>query len=178
MANRRMFSKAIVRTDAFLEMPLSSQCLYFHLGIEADDDGFVTPKMIMRTLGSNEDDLKVLIAKKFVMPFESGVIVIRHWKENNLIRIDRYKPTQYQEELKEALQDKVYIGVPMVNQRSTQDSIGKDSKVEERGFSLKPFYKGTNERLTESPAGSKKYFIVRGKQWLEFAGQPEDIEWR
>jgi len=78
-----MFSRSIVRTDAFLEMPLPAQSLYFHLGMEADDDGFVNPKMIMRTLGSSEDDLKVLLGKRFLIPFEIGVIVIRHWKENN-----------------------------------------------------------------------------------------------
>ena len=108
IANRRMFSKLIIRTDYFTEMPQTAQNLYFHLGLEADDDGFVTPKMVMKTLGSSEDDLKVLIAKGFVVPFESGVIVIRHWKENNYIQADRYKPTLYQDEYKKICGDNVY----------------------------------------------------------------------
>lgn len=108
MAQRRMFSKAIIKTDTFLDMPVSAQCLYFHLGIEADDDGFVSPKMVMRVLGSNDDDLKLLIVKEFIYPFESGVIVITHWKENNYIQADRYQATQYQKELRQAVEGGVY----------------------------------------------------------------------
>ncbi len=99
MANRRMFSKSIIRTDRFLEMASSTQNLYFHLGIEADDDGFVSPKMVMRTVGATDDELKMLIAKRFVIPFESGVVVITDWKENNYIQSDRHKPTIHQQEL-------------------------------------------------------------------------------
>jgi hypothetical protein len=95
MANRRMFSKNIVRTDKFLDMPQSSRLLYYDLGVDADDDGFVSPKMIMRLTGSSDDDLKMLIAKGFVYQFEDGVIVILDWKVNNEIRQDRYNQTQY-----------------------------------------------------------------------------------
>ncbi len=98
MANRRMFSRNIARTDRFLDMASSTQNLYFHLGLEADDDGFVSPRMVMRTLGATDDELKMLIAKNFVIPFESGVVVITDWKENNYIQGDRYKPTIYQGE--------------------------------------------------------------------------------
>ena len=99
MADRRMFSKKIVQSDAFLDMPLSTQCLYFHLNMEADDDGFVnSPKRIQRVIGATEDDLKLLIAKRFVLTFESGVIVIKHWWMHNTLRKDRYKVTQYQDE--------------------------------------------------------------------------------
>ena len=99
MAERRMFSKKITDSDAFLDMPLSSQCLYFHLSMNADDDGFVnSPKSVMRKIGSKEDDLKLLIAKNFVIPFESGIVVIKHWRINNYLRADRYKETEYQEE--------------------------------------------------------------------------------
>lgn len=97
MAQRRMFSKSVARTDHFLDMSQSVQNLYFHLGIEADDDGFVSPKMVMRMLGSTSDDLQVLVAKGFVIPFQSGVIVIRHWRENNYIQADRYKASIYPE---------------------------------------------------------------------------------
>ncbi len=93
-----MFSAQIVTTDAFLEMPLTTQALYFHLGMSADDDGFVSPRKVLRMTGAGEDDLKVLLAKGFVIPFQSGVIVITHWKQNNYLRNDRYTPTIYKAE--------------------------------------------------------------------------------
>jgi hypothetical protein len=98
MAQRRMFSPKITSSDAFLDMPISSQLLYFHLGMDADDDGFVNPKRIMRIIGVGDDDLKILLAKRFVLLFESGVIVIKHWKINNLIRKDWHHNTVYIEE--------------------------------------------------------------------------------
>lgn len=99
MAERRMFSKTIIDSDAFLDMPLSTQVLYFHLSMRADDDGFINnPKKIQRMVGCNQDDITLLIAKRFVIPFESGVCVIKHWRIHNYIRTDRYKETPYQEE--------------------------------------------------------------------------------
>lgn len=99
MAERRMFAKTIVTSDAFLDMPPTARCLYFTLGMFADDDGFVNnPKSIMRQIGSTSDDMSILIAKKFLIAFESGVIVIKHWKIHNYIQSDRYHPTKYQEE--------------------------------------------------------------------------------
>lgn len=96
MAERRMFAKSIVDSDIFLDMPLSTQCLYFHLGMRADDDGFLNnPKKILRMIGCSEDELKMLIAKGFIIPFPSGVVVLTHWKMHNYIRSDRYKPTIY-----------------------------------------------------------------------------------
>ena len=100
MAEKRMFTQKIIDSDAFLDMPLSSQALYFHLNMRADDDGFVNnPRRIQRTIGASDDDLKLLCAKRFVIGFESGVIVIKHWRMHNTLRKDRYNPTQYQEEL-------------------------------------------------------------------------------
>lgn len=100
MAEKRMFTQKIIDSDAFLDMPLSTQALYFHLNMRADDDGFVNnPKRIQRTISASEDDLKLLIAKRFVIGFESGVIVIKHWRMHNTLKKDRYNPTQYQEEL-------------------------------------------------------------------------------
>ena len=144
MAERRMFNKQITRSDAFLDMPRSTRLLYYDLNLDADDDGFVDKyKSIMRLTGASEDDLKLLIAKSFILPFENGVIVIKHWRMNNLIRSDRYKPTVYQEEKKQLLlkdngsyTKKTTIGIPNDNQRETQYSIGEDSldkesKVEE-----------------------------------------------
>lgn len=99
VAKRRMFSNDIIDTDRFLEMPSSTQLLYFHLAMRADDDGFINnPMRIMRMTGLNEDDLKLLIVKEFVIPFESGVCVIKHWRVHNYIQKDRYNKTFYQEE--------------------------------------------------------------------------------
>jgi hypothetical protein len=99
MAERRMFAKTIIDSDAFIDMPLSTQALYFHLSMRADDDGFINnPKKIMRMIGASEDDLKVLCLKKFIIPFESGIVVIKHWKIHNYIQKDRYKQTVYSEE--------------------------------------------------------------------------------
>lgn len=99
MANRRMFSLSVTDTDGFLDMPISSRLLYYELGMRADDDGFVSNwKKIIRFAGLAEDDMRVLISKKFIIPFDSGVIVIRHWRLNNYLRNDRYTPTIYQEE--------------------------------------------------------------------------------
>lgn len=123
MARRRMFSLDVVDTDRFLDMPSSTQALYFHLGMRADDDGFVaSPKRTTAMCGCSADDLNLLAAKGFVKPFESGVLVIVDWKKNNLIRPDRYTPTQFQEE-------KAQLGIPAVNQsayqRVPQDRLGK-----------------------------------------------------
>lgn len=95
-----MFAKTIIDSDAFLDMPLSTQVLYFHLAMRGDDDGFINnPKKIQRMIGASEDDLKLLIAKKFIIPFESGIVVIKHWKIHNYIRGDRKKETVYPEEM-------------------------------------------------------------------------------
>ena len=149
MAERRMFAKTIIDSDAFLDMPLSSQALYFHLSMRADDDGFINnPKKIQRMVGSSEDDLKLLILKKFIIPFESGIVVIKHWKIHNYIRNDRYKETVYQEEKSRlsVKENKAYTmlppvdleppGIPSVNQEDdkpeTQVRLGKDSLGKER----------------------------------------------
>jgi hypothetical protein len=99
MTERRMISNKVIDTDMFLEMPQSAQNLYFHMLLRADDDGFLgAPKRILRLLGCNEDDLKIIVAKQFVIPFESGVCVIKHWRMHNSIRKDRYRPTFYKAE--------------------------------------------------------------------------------
>jgi len=99
MAERRMFAKTIIDSDAFLDMPLSAQALYFHLSMRADDEGFINnPKKIQRMTGASDDDFKLLIAKNFVIPFESGIVVIKHWRIHNYIRADRLVETKYKEE--------------------------------------------------------------------------------
>lgn len=101
MANKRMFNIKIVDSDAFLDMPLSAQCLYFHLNMRADDDGFVgNPKRIQRLVGASEDDIKLLIAKRFLLTFENGVIVIKHWRMHNTLSKSRYHETVYTDEKK------------------------------------------------------------------------------
>lgn len=99
MADKRMFSKTIIDSDAFLDMPQTTQLLYFHLSMRADDDGFINnPKSIMRYVKCSEDDIKILITKKFIIPFESGIVVIKHWKIHNYIAKDRYTETKYKDE--------------------------------------------------------------------------------
>lgn len=143
MANRRMFSLDVVDTDIFLDLPTSSQALYFHLGMRADDDGFVSsPKRITTMIGANQDDLKLLIAKGFVIVFEEGIIVISHWKRNNYLKTDRHKNTIYQNQLAtltvnngiyeldtSCIQDvsKTYPScIQNVSEMGPQDRLGKD----------------------------------------------------
>lgn len=140
MAERRMFAKSIVLSDAFLDMPLTTRCLYFTLGMLADDDGFVgSPKAIMRQCGASQDDLLMLLQKRYLLGFESGVIVIKHWRMNNYLQKDRHKSTTYLEELAqlkiddrgaytEAEKEEI---VSNVYKLYTQDSIGKNSIVED-----------------------------------------------
>lgn len=143
-----MFAKTIIDSDAFLDMPLSTQALYFHLNMRADDDGFVNnPKKIQRMIMASDDDMRILIGKNFIIPFESGVVVIKHWKIHNYIRCDRYKETVYKEEmslLKVKDNNAYTLGIPSDNQTSTtgipdgyqmdtqvrvgKDSIGKDNR--------------------------------------------------
>ena len=99
MAQKRMFTMKIVDSDAFLDMPLSTQCLYFHLNMRADDDGFIgNPKKIMRMIGASEDDLKILLAKRFLIIFEDSVVVVKHWWMHNTLARDRYHETSYTDE--------------------------------------------------------------------------------
>jgi hypothetical protein len=140
MAERRMFAKTIIDSDAFLDMPISARLLYYDLGMRADDDGFVnSPKKIMKMVGASTDDMNVLILRKFIIPFESGIVVIKHWKIHNYIQSDRYRETNYKTEksLLALDENKAYkvvdteciqSGYIMDTQvRLGKDSIGKDS---------------------------------------------------
>ena len=148
MAERRMFAKTIVTSDAFLDMPASTRCLYFLLGMVADDDGFVNnPKSIMRQAGSTTDDMNLLIAKRFILTFQSGVVVIKHWCIHNTIQKDRYKETKYLEEKSTLMLDenKAYTETEVTvypeciqsvsklepQVRLGKDSLGKSSVVED-----------------------------------------------
>lgn len=149
MANRRMFAKTIIDSDAFLDMPPSTQVLYFHLAMRADDDGFINnPKTIMRIVGAKDDDIKLLVAKRFIIPFDSGVVVIKHWRIHNYIQKDRYTETKYIEEKNQLIinkkngyslkqigllddeNDNVYILDTQV--RLGKDRLGKDRLELER----------------------------------------------
>ena len=176
MAERRMFAKTIVLSDAFLDMPMSARCLYFTLGMLADDDGFVNaPRAIMRQCGASDDDMKLLLAKKFVLLFDSGVIVIKHWRINNYLQKDRINPTKYIEEKaqltvdakgsyhrEEPKEDDVYT--PVYTQEPdpvyTQDSIGKVSigkdSIEENNnnLSISLSEKKSQNSTSDKPARS------------------------
>lgn len=138
MAQRRMFSKKITDTDIFLDMPLSSQALYFHLNMHADDDGFVSnAKTVKRMIGSSDDDLKLLLTKNFIFAFESGVVVIKDWKIHNYIRKDTYNTTIYGDEKEQLAQDENgsytlsphAVDEPSPQVRLGKDRLGKDNNI-------------------------------------------------
>ena len=167
MANRRMFSKSITNSSQFLMMPSSSQSLYFHLGMNADDDGFCEHFALMRMTDSKPDDLKILQAKGFVNVFDDKVLVIIDWKENNYLRPDRYSPSKYldvyKKELKLLAKNVIPLstsGIPNDNQRETQDRIGKDrigkdTNTDETSSSEIPLVIKSFETL--NPASKKFY---------------------
>ena len=144
MAERRMFAKTIVTSDAFLDMPATSRSLYMLLCVLADDDGFVNaPRSIMRMSGATDDDLRLLIAKRFILTFESGVVVIKHWKIHNLIQKDRYKETKYLDEkatlaldennaYTEAIEPMDTPCIQNVSNVEPQVRLGKGSLVEDK----------------------------------------------
>ena len=123
MPKRRMFSLDIVDSDAFLDMPLSTQSLYFHLAMRADDDGFIDKsKRIMRAIGSSDDDMRLLLHKNFVIPFDDGVCVIKHWRMHNYIRSDRYKETNY-------IEKKAQLGLKENGSYTTKSNLGIPSDI-------------------------------------------------
>lgn len=159
MAQRRMFSRKITETDHFLEMPLSSQALYFHLNMGADDEGFIDKaKTIQRTIGASDDDMKLLIAKGFLIPFESGVVVIRHWRIHNYIQADRFQATIHQNEKEQLEFDKSKIAsikpldqcIQNVYKMDTQVRLGEDSLDKDRLDKVNNLYSGEDEKKSLS----------------------------
>lgn len=136
MAHKRMFSKSITDSDAFREMPASAQSLYFHIGMQADDDGFIDNyRSLMRAVNASEDDLKILIGKRFLILFPSKVLVVKHWRINNIIRLDRYTETKHLEEkrallIKEngAYTEDLSVRQPNGNQVAPQNRIEENRK--------------------------------------------------
>lgn len=152
MAEKRMFAKSIVLSDAFLDMPMSARCLYFTLSMLADDDGFVgAPKSIMRQCGASQDDLLILIGKRFVLTFDSGVIVIKHWRINNYLRQDRYSETTYQEEKATLTLDAkgayTELGIP----GGIPGGIPSIDKIREDKVSIEKTSKENKNNCTEPP---------------------------
>lgn len=169
MAERRMFAKTIVTSDAFLDMPLSARCLYFTLGMFADDDGFVNnPKSIMRQVGACTDDLNLLLLKRFILTFDSGVIVIKHWRIHNYIRNDRYKETKYIDEKSTLMLDDkgAYtewdtVGIPLVSKMDTQVRLGEDRLGEDISFNHSR--ESESEEMSSEPEYKRRYLQGIGK---------------
>ena len=157
MAERRMFTKKVSDSDAFIEMPSTSQALYFHLNQGADDDGFNNQiQNAMFKAHASTDDLKILMMKNFIIRFESGVIVIKHWRMHNTLRKDRYTPTNFQEELSQLglKENGAYtLGCQTVAKRLPQDSKGKESidkdSIKKEKSQKKKFEPPTLEQVTE-----------------------------
>lgn len=160
MAERRMFSKTIIDSDTFLDMSLSAQALYFHLSMRADDEGFINnPKKTQRMLGASDDDLKILILKKFIIPFDSGIVVIRHWKIHNYIQSDRFHETTYLEEKSMLYIDKKKMYTERIQDKyemDTQDRLDKDRLDKDR--------LGKNNTPSISPSTSQNIEGVKEKQ--------------
>ena len=195
-----MFAKSIVLSDAFLDMPLSARCLYFTLGMMADDDGFVSsPKAIMRQCGASKDDMNILLQKRYILGFESGVIVIKHWRINNYLREDRHKNTTYIEELStldvdlkgsytECANHLPTTCQPLANQVTAngipsigKDSIGKDSIDEKRGHFVPPtidevYHYCIEKSITHKVNPERFVAFYESKGW--FVGKNKMKDWK
>lgn len=196
MAERRMFAKTIIDSDAFLDMPMSARLLYYDLSMRADDDGFVnSPRKIMKFVGASNDDMNILIARKFVITFDSGVVVIKHWRIHNYIRKDTYKETNYKEEKAMLKYDEnnayTLTGqvemIPettpstsrqrSVDEPSTQDRIGKDriGKVNKSRRFTPPTLEEVQAYVEErgNLIDAKKFFdYYETAGWKDSKGQP------
>lgn len=173
MAERRMFAKTIIDSDAFLDMPISARLLYYDLGMRADDDGFVnSPKKIMKMVGASTDDMNVLILRKFILPFETGVVVLKHWRIHNYIRKDTYSETPYKKEKSMLMLDenKSYTLIDnesqlAVHEPSTQVRIGKDS-IDKDSLGKDSIDKGNIEIITPDEQENIPY-----KEIIEYLNQ-------
>lgn len=174
-----MFSPEIVCSEEFLSMPVSCRDLYMQLGMRADDDGFIQPKLVMRTIGSDEDDLSILLAKRFLLAFDNGVVVIKHWLIHNLIRADRYKPTRFQEQKKMLYikENNAYTdhGCQNDNQMAPQVRLGK---VRLGKLSAKPktFSNFRNQRRLEAGRPPMLVKKTTGRQ-KEVWGELSEIDY-
>ena len=177
MAERRMFAKSIVDSDAFLEMPMSARLLYYDLSMRADDDGFVnSPRKIMKFVGATNDDMNILIARKFVIAFDNGVVVIKHWRIHNYIQSDRYKETNYKEQkalltLDENKAYKMAMDTPCIQNVSSletqvrlgKDSIGKDNSI---GAKRSRFTPPTTEEI--QAYCNEKHYNISPEHFIDY----------
>ena len=184
MAEKRMFSLSVVDTDWFLDLPLSTQALYFHLNMRADDDGFVdAPNSIVRKIGASKNDFDLLVAKRYVLKFESGIIVIKHWRMHNTIRQDRYKPTQFQEELKtlSIKENKSYTDCqPSVNQVATKciQNVSADIDIDldiDKELDINKLYLG--QKTCEDSSKKEKLFESFWKVYPRKVGKEKCRNW-
>ena len=154
MAERRMFAKSVVLSDAFLDLPVRARCLYFTLGMVADDDGFInSPKSVLRQCGATAADLKRLVEREFLLEFNSGVVVIRHWRVHNQLRKDRHQDTVHVDEMAQLELDdnKVYVWQPSGNQMATQYRKEKNNLVQFSSDQVREGQTGAaGETLTQS----------------------------
>ena len=168
MADKRMMSKSVIDTDVFLDMPTSTQCLYFQLLLRADDDGFLkNAKTIMRTVGASQDDMKLLIAKQYLILFDSGTIVIKHWRIHNYIKKDRYKPTDCEETRLIDVNDKgEYI---LLEPTCIQNGTTTEPTCIQNGTTTEPtcIQNGTTTEPSRNQVGSKMEPQVRDRVRLE-----------
>jgi len=181
MARKRMFDIEIVDTDLFLEMSNGARLLYYDLGMRADDDGFVSnPKKIMKMTNASEDDLKVLMAKQFIIPFESGICVIKHWKINNYLRKDRYTETIYKQEKRLLDEDEngIYtLGIPVVD--TVKKSIEENSIVNKKKGFKKPSLEEVTSYCEERKNGINPTNFIdfyESKDW--FVGKNKMKDWK
>lgn len=172
MAKKRMFNYDVLDTDAFLEMPLSAQALYFHLNMRADDDGFISnPKRVQAYIGASEDDLKLLVVKRFVITFEDGVIVIKHWRMHNTIQKDRYHPTNYQENLARLgiKNNKSYtLNLKEMETKCIQDvssDIGLDLDRDVEKRSINTSSRSSGRQTSEPEADVEALILNDGSEW-------------
>lgn len=186
MARKRMFDIEIIDTDLFLEMPISTRLLYYDLSMRADDDGFISNyKKILRMTGTSEDDLKILLTKQYILPFDTGVIVIKHWKINNYLRKDRYTQTLYKEEKKQLEEDEngAYLlsryttGIPMVyteEKRIEENSIDKKENIKRKKYGEYQKVLLTDEEysklLTEYGSSLTNNLITYLDEYIEMKG--------
>jgi hypothetical protein len=186
MARKRMFDIEIIDTDLFLEMPISTRLLYYDLSMRADDDGFISNyKKILRMTGTSEDDLKILLTKQYILPFDTGVIVIKHWKINNYLRKDRYTQTLYKEEKKQLEEDEngAYLlsrytsGIPVVyteEKRIEEISIDKKENIKRKKYGEYQKVLLTDEEysklLTEYGSSLTNNLITYLDEYIEMKG--------
>lgn len=181
MAERRMFAKTIIDSDAFLDMPVTARLLYYDLGMRADDDGFVnSPKKTMRITGASSDDMNILIMRKFIIPFDSGVVVIKHWRIHNYIRKDTYVETKYKDEKEQLTLDEnnayttkkmqllqlrdEFVDEPSTQVRLGKDSIGKDRIEKNIGDAIAPHTQVETviqEKNSETAARKKRKQFIK-----------------